>query len=257
MKRPFGRHTQKGLFGRDYMRFDWEDVLEKKTVLVVDDDIDIRNMIKIYLQNEGFETLLAENGVVALEKIEANKIDLIILDMMMPEMDGMETCLAIRKKWKMPIIFLSAKGEDMDKIMALSSGADDYLTKPFNPLELTARVKANIRRVDVFDKEEDNPSEIQIHDLKIDIDRHQVFIDQDEIHLTKTEFEILSLLAQNRGYAFSIEKIYNEVWKDEFFVTDNTVTVHIRKLREKLNDDYKNPKYIKTIWGVGYKIEKE
>jgi DNA-binding response OmpR family regulator len=171
----------------------------------------------------------------------------------------METCMKIREKYKMPIIFLSAKGEDMDKIMGLSAGGDDYLTKPFNPMELTARVKANIRRVDIFDKiegDDDKEDIIIIDNLTINIDTHQVFYKDEEIHLTKTEFDILKLLASNRGMVFSIEKIYNKVWKDEFFVTDNTVTVHIRKLREKLKDDYKNPKYIKTIWGVGYKIEK-
>jgi DNA-binding response OmpR family regulator len=233
--------------------------MENKVILVVDDDKDIRNMIKIYLENENYKVLLAGNGIEALEKLEENLVDLVILDIMMPEMDGMETCLKIREKRKMPILFLSAKSEDMDKIMGLSAGGDDYITKPFNPLELTARVKANIRRVNVFDKAERNEERediIEVDDLLINIDTHQVFVKDEEIHLTKTEFDILKLLALNKGIVFSIEKIYNRVWKDEFFVTDNTVTVHIRKLREKLNDDYKNPKYIKTIWGVGYKIEK-
>jgi two-component system, OmpR family, response regulator VanR len=167
--------------------------------------------------------------------------------------------MKVRESQKMPILFLSAKGEDMDKIMGLSAGGDDYITKPFNPLELIARVKANIRRVEVFDKSpksEMTGEIIEIDDLQLNIETHQVFLKDEEVHLTKTEFDILTLLAQNRGNVFSIEKIYNRVWKDEFFVTDNTVTVHIRKLREKLKDDYKNPKYIKTIWGVGYKIEK-
>jgi DNA-binding response OmpR family regulator len=228
-------------------------------ILVVDDDKDIRNMIKIYLQNDNYNVILAKDGSEALEMIENAKVDLVVLDIMMPGMDGMETCMKIREKYKMPIIFLSAKGEDMDKIMGLSAGGDDYLTKPFNPMELTARVKANIRRVDIFDKiegDDDKEEIITIDNLTINIDTHQVFYKDEEIHLTKTEFDILKLLASNRGMVFSIEKIYNKVWKDEFFVTDNTVTVHIRKLREKLKDDYKNPKYIKTIWGVGYKIEK-
>jgi DNA-binding response OmpR family regulator len=228
-------------------------------ILVVDDDKDIRNMIKIYLQNDNYNVILAKDGSEALEMIENAKVDLVVLDIMMPGMDGMETCMKIREKYKMPIIFLSAKGEDMDKIMGLSAGGDDYLTKPFNPMELTARVKANIRRVDIFDKiegDDDKEDIITIDNLTINIDTHQVFYKDEEIHLTKTEFDILKLLASNRGMVFSIEKIYNKVWKDEFFVTDNTVTVHIRKLREKLKDDYKNPKYIKTIWGVGYKIEK-
>jgi len=233
--------------------------LDNKVILVVDDDKDIRNMIKIYLQNDNYSVLLAKDGNEALEILEGSKVDLVVLDIMMPGMDGMETCMKIRENHRMPIIFLSAKGEDMDKIMGLSAGGDDYLTKPFNPMELTARVKANIRRVDVFDKIEESGEKediITIDDLTINIDTHQVFYKDEEIHLTKTEFEILKLLASNKGMVFSIEKIYNKVWKDEFFVTDNTVTVHIRKLREKLKDDYKNPKYIKTIWGVGYKIEK-
>jgi DNA-binding response OmpR family regulator len=228
-------------------------------ILVVDDDKDIRNMIKIYLQNDNYNVVLAKDGSEALGILENTKVDLVVLDIMMPGMDGMETCMKIRETHKMPIIFLSAKVEDMDKIMGLSAGGDDYLTKPFNPMELTARVKANIRRVDIFDKiENDDEKEdiITIDDLTINIDTHQVFYKEEEIHLTKTEFDILKLLASNKGMVFSIEKIYNKVWKDEFFVTDNTVTVHIRKLREKLKDDYKNPKYIKTIWGVGYKVEK-
>jgi len=232
--------------------------MDKESILIVDDDKDIRNMIKIYLKNENYNVYTAENGEEALEISENNKIDLIILDIMMPKMNGTQTCMKIREKHKMPIIFLTAKTEDEDKITGLSAGGDDYITKPFNPLELIARVKANIRRVRVFDniKEKEESNIVKIDNLIIDKDNHQVFIQDREIHLTKTEFEILLLLGENKGKVFSIEKIYNRVWKDEFFVTDNTVTVHIRKLREKLGDDYKNPKYIKTIWGVGYKVEK-
>ncbi|HAE42036.1 MAG TPA: DNA-binding response regulator [Clostridiales bacterium] len=231
--------------------------MENKVILVTDDDNDIRNMIKIYLQNENYNVLLAKNGKEAIEILEKNHVDLLILDIMMPDIDGMETCYQIRERWKLPILFLSAKGEDMDKIMGLSAGADDYITKPFNPLELTARVKANLRRVDIFDKEAVSIEKtITIDDLIINIDTHQVHLNGEEIHLTKTEFDILTLLASNKGIVFSIEKIYNRVWNDEFFIADNTVTVHIRKLREKLKDDYKNPKYIKTIWGVGYKVER-
>ncbi|MDP3388145.1 MAG: response regulator transcription factor [Eubacteriales bacterium] len=231
--------------------------MANKVILVTDDDQDIRNMIKIYLQNESYDVLLARNGKETIEILESKPVDLLILDIMMPDMDGMETCYKIRDRWKMPIIFLSAKGEDMDKIMGLSAGADDYITKPFNPLELTARVKANLRRVEVFDRDTVNADiTVTIDDLIINMDTHQVLLNGTEVHLTKTEFDILVLLATNKGIVFSIEKIYNRVWKDEFFITDNTVTVHIRKLREKLKDDYKNPKYIKTIWGVGYKVER-
>ncbi len=232
--------------------------MSKENILVVDDDKDIRNMIKIYLKNENYKVFTAVDGGEAINIVDNNKIDLIILDIMMPKINGTEACMKIREKHKMPIIFLTAKTEDQDKITGLTAGGDDYITKPFNPLELVARVKANIRRVRVFDRigEEEEENKIKIEDLVIDIDNHQVFVDDKEIHLTKTEFDILRLLGENKGKVFSIEKIYNQVWKDEFFVTDNTVTVHIRKLREKLGDDYKNPKYIKTIWGVGYKVEK-
>jgi len=232
--------------------------MSKENVLIVDDDKDIRNMIKIYLKNENYNVFAAENGKEAIEISENNKIDLIILDIMMPKINGTKACMKIREKHKMPIIFLTAKTEDQDKITGLSAGGDDYITKPFNPLELVARVKANIRRVRVFDRIEENETDykIKIEDLAIDVDNYQVFIDDREIHLTKTEFDILKLLGENKGKVYSIEKIYNKVWRDEFFVTDNTVTVHIRKLREKLGDEYKNPKYIKTIWGVGYKVEK-
>jgi DNA-binding response OmpR family regulator len=232
--------------------------MSRENILIVDDDKDIRNMIKIYLKNENYNVFTAVDGEEAIGIVDNNKIDLIILDIMMPKINGTEACMKIREKHRMPIIFLTAKTEDQDKITGLSAGGDDYITKPFNPLELVARVKANIRRVRVFDKIEENEADdrIKIEDLIIDIDNHQVFIDDKEIHLTKTEFDILKLLGENKGKVFSIEKIYNKVWKDEFFVTDNTVTVHIRKLREKLGDDYKNPKYIKTIWGVGYKVEK-
>src|SRR6056297_1550339 len=232
--------------------------MDKESILIVDDDKDIRNMIKIYLKNENYNVYTAENGEEALEISENNKIDLIILDIMMPKMSGTDTCMKIREKHKMPIIFLTAKTEDQDKITGLSAGGDDYITKPFNPLELIARVKANIRRVRVFDniQEEEDSNTIKIEDLTIDRDNHQVFIGDKEVHLTKTEFEILRLLGENKGKVFSIEKIYNRVWKDEFFVTDNTVTVHIKKIKGKLGDDYKKPKYKKTIWGVGYKVEK-
>jgi len=232
--------------------------MSRENILIVDDDKDIRNMIKIYLKNENYNVFTALDGEKAINIVDNNKIDLIILDIMMPKINGTKACMKIREKHKMPIIFLTAKTEDQDKITGLSAGGDDYITKPFNPLELVARVKANIRRVRVFDRIEENETDykIKIEDLAIDVDNYQVFIDDREIHLTKTEFDILKLLAQNKGKVFSIEKIYNKVWKDEFFVTDNTVTVHIRKLREKLGDDYKNPKYIKTIWGVGYKVEK-
>jgi DNA-binding response OmpR family regulator len=188
--------------------------------------------------------------------LEKNDIDLIILDIMMPQMDGIDTCIKIREEKNMPIIMLSAKSEDMDKILGLTTGADDYLTKPFNPLELIARVKSQLRRYKRFN----NPPEkkegiIEIDDLIIDSNTHEVKVSSKEVKLTPREFDILELLARNRGIVFSIEKIYEKVWGEEFFESDNTVMVHIRKIREKIEDNSKKPRYIKTVWGVGYKIE--
>ncbi|MCT8976950.1 response regulator transcription factor [Clostridium sp. CX1] len=232
--------------------------MEKETILVVDDEKEIRDLIGIYLANDDYRVLKAGNGIEALNSLEKENVDLIILDIMMPNMDGMEACMQIRKDKNMPIIMLSAKSEDIDKIMGLTTGADDYVTKPFNPLELIARVKSQLRRYKRLNSSaalERNEAVIEVDDLLINIDTHEVKKGSREIKLTPREFDILLLLARNKGIVFSIEKIYEMVWKEEFFQSDNTVMVHIRKIREKVEDNPRKPRFIKTVWGVGYKIE--
>lgn len=232
-------------------------------ILIVDDEKEIRDLVEIYLKGEGYKTVKAGDGEEALEKLrEESDIDLIILDIMMPKLNGIEACLKIREERELPIIMLSAKAEDVDKILGLNMGADDYLTKPFNPLELVARVKSQLRRFYRFNPkiklkvEEQFSNKIEIEDLEIDLETHEVFIDGKEIKLTPTEFDILALLAKNRGKVFSIENIYESVWNQEFMESDNTVMVHIRKVREKTEENPRKPRFIKTVWGVGYKIEK-
>ncbi|MEA4827404.1 MAG: response regulator transcription factor [Clostridium sp.] len=230
--------------------------MDKETILIVDDEKEIRKLIQIYLKNEGYNTILAENGEEALKILESNDIHLIVLDIMMPKMDGIEACLKIREDRNMPIIMLSAKSEDMDKILGLTTGADDYVTKPFNPLELVARIKSQLRRYTKLNNIDPiNKSIIEIDGLVINIDTHEVKVDGKEIKLTPREFDILELLARNKGIVFSIEKIYEMVWKEDFYDSNNTVMVHIRKIREKIEEDSRNPRYIKTVWGVGYKFE--
>lgn len=230
----------------------------KETILVVDDEKEIRNLIGIYLENEGFRVLKAENGLEAVKIVESEEVQLILLDIMMPKMDGIETCMKIRKNKNMPIIMLSAKGEDMDKILGLTTGADDYIAKPFNPLELIARVKSQIRRYIKLNNKVNAKNEeiIEIDDLIINVATHEVKIGEKLISLTPTEFDILELLGKNRGMIFNTEKIYKSIWKEELYESDNTVMVHIRKIREKIEENTRKPKYIKTVWGVGYKIEK-
>lgn len=224
-------------------------------ILIVDDEEDIRNLLGIYLENEGFKVLKAENGEEALKIIEEKNIELVLLDVMMPLIGGIEACMRIRKNKNMPIIMISAKSEDMDKIHGLTAGADDYIAKPFNPLELIARVKSQLRRYRKYNSNSGNADTIiEIGDLTIDNDTRKVFVGDKEIRLTPKEFDILELLARNRGIVLSIRKIYEEVWKEEFFKADNTVAVHITNLREKIEADPKAPVYIKTIWGVGYTI---
>lgn len=237
--------------------------LNKETILIVDDEKEIRDLIDIYLKGEGYKTLKAEDGEEALEVLSSSEVDLIILDVMMPKLNGIEACLKIREEREMPIIMLSAKSEDIDKILGLNTGADDYLTKPFNPLELVARVKSQLRRYRRFaDKakgdqvEEVKDSLLEIEDIIINLDTHEVFKDGELIRFTPIEFDILVLLSKNRGKVFSIENIYSSVWKQEFMQSDNTVMVHIRKIREKIEEDSRNPKFIKTVWGVGYKIDR-
>ncbi|MEL5989174.1 response regulator transcription factor [Kurthia gibsonii] len=226
-----------------------------ETILIVDDDTEIRKLITIYLENEGFETIQLANGEEAVQFLQSIDVDLILLDVMMPKMNGIEACMKIREEKNTPIIFLSAKSEDLDKIQGLISGADDYITKPFNPLELIARVKSQIRRSTKYNEAiEQNRRNIQIEDLNINLETRLVYVHGNEIRLTPKEFDILALLAKNQGMVMSVEKIYEMVWRDDFLKSDNTVMVHITKIREKIEDNPKKPSYIKTVWGVGYKI---
>jgi two-component system response regulator VanR len=232
--------------------------MANETLLLVDDEKEILDLLEIYLKNDGYQLLRAENGIEALQLLQKNDIDLIILDIMMPQMDGIQACLKIREQKNMPIIMLSAKAQDMDKIMGLSSGADDYMSKPFNPLELLARVKSQLRRYTRLNVPRPVKSEeIEIDELTINTATHEIRIEGREIKLTPREFAILTLLAKNRGIVFSIERIYESVWNESFFQSDNTVMVHIRKIREKIESNPRQPRYIKTVWGVGYKIENE
>lgn len=231
-------------------------MLDKETILIVDDEKEIRDLVNICLKNEGYNTLLAEDGLQALEILKTKEVQLIILDVMMPKLDGIQACMRIREEKNMPIIMLSAKNQDMDKITGLITGADDYMSKPFNPLELIARIKSQLRRyIRLNTQSQREDGTIEVDDLTINVDTHEVRIEGKEIKLTPREFDMLELLARNRGMVFSIEKIYERVWKEDFLESENTVMVHIRKIREKLEKDTRNPRYIKTVWGVGYKIE--
>ncbi|AEI45156.1 response regulator transcription factor [Paenibacillus mucilaginosus] len=230
--------------------------MAQPTILIVDDEKDIIDLIEIYLRNEGYRLLRAANGLEALSVLEKEDVDLIVLDIMMPKMDGIEACLKIRESRNMPIIMLSAKSQDMDKILGLGTGADDYMTKPFNPLELIARIKSQLRRYTRLNvAAPSREHEIEVDDLTINTATHEVKLDGREIKLTPREFAILELLARNRGTVWSIERIYETVWKETYLDSDNTVMVHIRKIREKIEDNPRKPRFIKTVWGVGYKVE--
>ena len=225
-------------------------------VLVVDDEKEIRDAIDIYLRGEGIKVVKARDGIEALEILEKEKIHLIILDIMMPRLDGIQTCFEIRKNKNLPIIMLSAKSEDSDKILGLNVGADDYIAKPFNNLELVARVKSQLRRYEKPLDLEDDKDIIKVKDLIINNKEKTIFLRGEEIKVTATEFKILHLLASNLGNVFSIKEIYEKVWEETFYRSENTVTVHIRRIREKIELNTKDPEYIKVVWGVGYKIEK-
>lgn len=222
-------------------------------ILIVDDDEDIRTMLKIYLQNEGFSVILCQNAEEALEKIDTYKVELILLDIMMPGINGLEACVTIRQKAKMPIIFMSAKAEDMDKIQGLLLGADDYITKPFNPLELVTRVKVQLRRYKQYN-ETDKRDQLSYKDLILDKKIRQVWKKGKEIRLTPKEFQILEVLLEHKGMTLTVGQIYEHVWKEEFLCNENTVFMHISNLREKIEDDPQENQYIKTVWGRGYKI---
>lgn len=232
--------------------------MNKETILIVDDEKEIRDFITIYLRNEGYKVLQAEDGEEGLELLKANEVHLIVLDVMMPKIDGIHMCMKVREIAEMPIIMLSAKTQDMDKILGLTTGADDYVTKPFNPLELIARIKSQLRRYTKMNGGmKNNEHEIEIEDMLINAATHEVKVRGRKIKLTPREFSILELLARNRGIVFSADQIYERVWKEQSFQSDNTVMVHIRKIREKIEENPRKPRYIQTVWGVGYKIEKD
>ncbi|SHJ77472.1 DNA-binding response regulator, OmpR family, contains REC and winged-helix (wHTH) domain [Clostridium cavendishii DSM 21758] len=230
--------------------------MDEFKILVVDDEKEIRDAIDIYLRGEGLKVIKAQDGVEALEVLEREKIHLIILDIMMPRLDGIRTCFKIRETKNIPIIMLSAKGEDSDKILGLNVGADDYVTKPFNQLELVARVKSQLRRYDKPLDIEKNQSEIVNGDIRINTVDKRVLLREEEVRLTATEYKILLLLASNPGRVFSIKEIYEKVWEEPFYKSENTVTVHIRRMREKIEINPREPEYIKVVWGIGYKMDK-
>lgn len=226
------------------------------TVLVTDDDQDIRDGIEIYLKNEGYRVLKAENGLKAIELLEVNEVHVIILDIMMPQLDGISATFKIREQRNIPIIMLSAKAEDSDKIHGLSVGADDYVTKPFHPMELVARVKSQLRRYVSLGTYQEKAQRLEIDGLVLDADSKEVALHGETIKLTPIEFKITELLMANAGRVFSIRDIYERVWNEPAYNAENIVAVHIRKIREKIETDPKNPRYLKVVWGIGYKIEK-
>ncbi len=228
-------------------------------ILVVDDEKEIADLVEIYLKNENYIVDKYYSSQDILKDIDNLKVDLAILDVMMPDMDGFSLCRKIREKYNFPIIFATAKVEDMDKITGLSIGADDYVTKPFQPLELLARVKAQLRRYKKYNQEtnDNTKNEIDFRGIRINYDTHEFFFNEKPIELTKTEFSILWELCVNRGNVVKSDDLFSRVWKEKYYLKDNnTIMVHIRHLREKMNDGGKMPKYIKTVYGMGYKIEK-
>lgn len=229
-------------------------------ILIVEDEKDIAIAIEAYLNNQGYKTFIANNGLEGLEVLEKEEIHLAIVDVMMPKMNGITFVMKLREKFDFPVIMLSAKSEEVDKIMGLNIGADDYVTKPFRPLELLARVNSHLRRYSRFlnmvNKEEVNENIFTVGGLELNNDTKEVFVDGNLVKLTPIEFKILNLLIQNVGRVFSAEEIYERVWNEQAINTD-TIMVHVRKIREKIEINPKNPRYLKVVWGVGYKIEKQ
>jgi len=234
------------------------DYVEKQCVLVVDDDREIANAIAINLRNEGYQVRTAHDGVEALDIVSSQRVHLIILDIMMPRLDGLSTTLKLREEKNIPIIILSAKSEDTDKVLGLSMGADDYVTKPFNNLELMARVRSQLRRyLTLGDVNGQNrTSVINSGGLSFDLESHTLTVDGDPVKLTATETKIVELLMLHLGRTFPAEEIYERVWGETAYSVENTVMVHIRRIREKIEINPREPKYLKVVWGIGYKIEK-
>lgn len=227
-----------------------------KTVLVCDDDEAILESLRIYLDNAGYRVITAVDGMDAIEKIKENEIHCVVLDIMMPKLDGLKTTLTLRKQYNFPIILLSAKSEDTDKIAGLGFGADDYVTKPFNPLELVARVHSQIRRYTTFGSFEIKASQLVTGGVVLDTETKEVTVDGETVRLTAMEFKILEYLMRNMGKVLSSSQIYEAVWNEPSYASEKTVTVHIRNLREKIEINPKEPKYIKVVYGLGYKCEK-
>jgi DNA-binding response OmpR family regulator len=230
--------------------------MEKMTVLLCDDDRAIVDALEIYLKQEGYNVLKAYNGTQALKALKENEIHLILLDIMMPEMDGLTATIKIREERNIPIIIISAKSEDTDKITGLNFGADDYVTKPFNPLELMARVKSQMRRYTSLGSIAHKSGILKSGGLELDQEAKEVRVYGEIIRLTPIEYGIIAFLMQNMGRVFSTTQIYEQVWKEPSYASDNTVAVHIRRIREKIEINPKEPKYLKVVWGIGYKIEK-
>ncbi|KZD43632.1 DNA-binding response regulator [Bacillus cereus] len=231
--------------------------MEKNSILIVDDDRDIVRFVNENLKQEGFSVFSADNGEEALEVLNNNDVQLAILDVMMPQMDGIELCRRIREKYSLPIMFLSAKSSDVDKVIGFSTGADDYIVKPFSTIEFIARVKAQLRRYTYFNQNAVQviKKEINIRGLEIDEVSRTVMLYGETINLTKTEYDILYLMAAAMNRVFTIEEIYESVWKERAYESNNTVMVHIARLRNKIEENPKEPKFIQNVWGVGYKIE--
>lgn len=229
-------------------------------VLIVEDEKEICDGIAIYLRNQGYNVFKANNGIEGLEIIEKEDIHLAIVDIMMPKMDGIAMVMKLREEHEFPVIMLTAKSEEMDKIMGLNIGADDYVTKPFNPMELIARVNSQLRRyskyLNIINNLEKQNNNLVVGGLELNTETKEIFVDGENIKVTPIEFRILHLLMKNPGRVFSAEEIYESVWKEQAVNTD-TVMVHVRNIREKIEIDSKNPRYLKVVWGVGYKIEKQ
>lgn len=231
--------------------------MEMNHVLVVEDDKEIREGVRIYLQSQGYEVFEAADGIEGLEVIEKEEIHLAIVDIMMPRMDGIHMTMKLREKHDFPVIMLSAKSEEVDKVMGLNIGADDYVTKPFNPLELVARVKSQLRRYTKLGNLPAEDSQVyRTGGLMVDDDRKEVTVDGEPVKLTPMEYNILLLLIRNQGKVFSINQIYESIWNEDAYGAENTVAVHIRHIREKIEINPKEPRYLKVVWGIGYKLEK-
>lgn len=232
--------------------------MEDTRILVVDDEKEIADLLELYLISDGFQVRKAYDAQEGLKIMKEETIDLVLLDIMMPKMDGLEMCRKIRENNNVPIIMVSAKTQELDKIVGLTTGADDYVTKPFNPLELMARVKSQLRRyrdLNPAQEKQEESNVIQLKNITINKETHQVFVDGESIKLTPIEFDILYLLATHPGRVFSTDEIFEKVWNEKVYEANNTVMVHIRRLRGKMKDDTRADKIITTVWGVGYKIE--